>query len=138
MDRKSDLWREAVGEFGQKVLLTLTSSVLAAGDVETRVTLRAEHQLLLTDQTGADGTAGGGVGGDGEDVLRAVVGAVRGELLIVVQSGVSDTAVEVVSLVTLLERKECKYRHLTEPSHLTLILQPMKAPISPQKTHFDF
>ena len=56
--------------------LTQISSLLATGDVETSLTPRAEHKILLSDQVRAERAGRSGDGGDGKDVLGTVLGAV--------------------------------------------------------------
>ena len=101
--------------------------------METGLALPARHQVLVVaDQAGAEVTVWCWVGRGRQDVLRTVGGAVGGEVVILDETAVTVSTVEVVGQTALLNRKYstllcCAVKPLAKP---TLMLQPTKAPYS--------
>ena len=90
--------------------------------METGIALPAHHQVLVVaDQAGAEVTGWCRVGRGRQDVLRTVGGAVGGEVVILDETAVTVSTVEVVGQTALLNRKYSTLRittGLTEQSYL--------------------
>ena len=94
-------------------LLTQVDSVLTTLDVEAGLALPANHQVLVVgDQAGAEVTGWCRVGRGREDVLRTVGGAVGGEVVILDETAVTVSTVEVVGQTALLNNNSFNTQNL--------------------------